>query len=248
MAISLYQAIKKILNESVEPKDINDAIKNQYQVIIKYSDEENHAPEKRVIEPYIYGLSKANNPVIRGYQYYGDTYRGVPHWKLFRVDRITYWQPTENHFNDSPKNRGWNAEAYTENVDKDMSQVFSYVSFGNNNNDDDSLNALRLKTKQLQQSKPINVNDLSKQNTVTNSNKPQEEIPNNVDYKKPVKNEVPTPDVNMDNKDNERLKKYQTKEFQDMLKRNLEITNKEKEKRNFNINNIKDKKQEKDDI
>ena len=235
MIISLYEALKNVLKENVEPKDINDAIEKQYQVIIKYSDEENHAPEKRVIEPYVYGLSKANNPVIRGFQYYGDTYRGVPNWKLFRIDRITYWQPTNNHFNDSPKNRGWNAETYKESVDADMSQVFSYVKFNNEKENpyDDSLNKLRRKTQQLQQSQPINVNDLQKNN-----------IEKTIDYKTPVVKEKPQLNTDITNKDNERLKQYQTKEFQDMLKRNLEITKKEKEKRNFDINNVKNKEQD----
>lgn len=233
MIISLNEALKKALNESVEPKDINDAIQNQYQVIIKYSDEENHAPEKRVIEPYVYGLSKANNPVIRGFQYYGDTYRGIPHWKLFRIDRITYWQPTENHFNASPKERGWNAEVYQSNADKDMSQVFSYVSFNNEEiKDNDTLSKLRLKTQQLQHSKPINIKDIQKSTDTNNINN---------DYKKPVEKDKPEINVDLDNANNERLKQYQTKEFQDMLKRNMDITKKEKAKRNFNINNIKNK-------
>lgn len=233
MIISLNEALKKALNESVEPKDVNDAIQNQYQVIIKYSDEENHAPEKRVIEPYVYGLSKANNPVIRGFQYYGDTYRGIPHWKLFRIDRITYWQPTENHFNASPKERGWNAEVYQSNADKDMSQVFSYVSFNNEEiKDNDTLSQLRLKTQQLQHSKPINIKDIQKSTDTNNINN---------DYKKPVEKDKPEINVDLDNANNERLKQYQTKEFQDMLKRNMDITKKEKAKRNFNINNIKNK-------
>lgn len=250
MNISIYNAIKKILNENVEPKDVNDAIENQYQVIIKYSDEENHAPDKRVIEPYVYGLSKANNPVIRGFQYYGDTYRGVPHWKLFRLDRITYWQPTNNHFNASPSERGWNAEVYKANADADMSQVFSYVSFDRNTeNDYTDLDALRNKTRQMQQSTPINIRDLSKepqqQQQVQKNTEPQSPTAN-TNYKEPIAKEKPTKpnDINIDNKDNDSLDKYKTKDFQDMLKRNLEITRKEKERRKFDINKTKDKEKD----
>lgn len=158
------------------------------------------------------------------------------------MDRITYWQPTENHFNESPRERGWNAEVYQANADKDMSQVFSYVSFTNQETkDDDTLTQLRLKTKQLQNSKPINIKDIQKTQNVKTSRNQTDIQQMNTDYKKPIEKIKPEINVDLDNKDNERLKQYQTKEFQDMIKRNLDITKKEKAKRNFDINNIKNK-------
>ena len=127
--INLYEILQEILSESVTPQDVNDAIDNKLQVIINYSDEENHAPKKRLIEPYAYGMTKSGNAVIRAFQYNGDTFRGIPKWKLFRLDRITNWQPTEQHFNAQPKERGWNAEAYNEHGDNTMSNVLNQVVF-----------------------------------------------------------------------------------------------------------------------
>ena len=41
-----------------------------------------------------------------------DTKRGVPSWKLLRLDRITSWKPTDNKFNIDPKARGFAKEAF----------------------------------------------------------------------------------------------------------------------------------------
>ena len=47
--LNLYDILQNILNESVSPSDVVDAIKNKYQVIITYSDEKNRAPKKSLI-------------------------------------------------------------------------------------------------------------------------------------------------------------------------------------------------------
>lgn len=130
---SLYKLITEIISESVTPNDIADAIKNKIQVIITYDDGESNAKGKRLIEPYVYGLSKAGNDVLRAYQYEGDTKRGRPKWKLFRIDRITSWQPTSIHFTNEPNARGWNAQSFNTNGDNGMSTIFNIVSFENNN-------------------------------------------------------------------------------------------------------------------
>ena len=120
--------IYTLLDESVSPQDVISSLNNKQGVVITYSDENSSAPDKRYIEPYVYGRTKAGNDAIRAYQYYGDTKRGVPKWKMFRLDRITSWNPTSQHFNAEPKERGWNAESYNENRDGSMVQVLNQVN------------------------------------------------------------------------------------------------------------------------
>ena len=127
--INLYNILQNLLTESVTSDKVIDSIQNRYRVIIKYSDEKNRAPEKRLIEPYVYGISKAGNPVLRAYQWQGDSYRGRPKWKFFRLDRITSWTPTDRHFNMQPKDRGWRSKPYNENGDDLMISVLSAVDF-----------------------------------------------------------------------------------------------------------------------
>lgn len=77
--------------------EINDAINNMKPVIMKYnSGGENLAMGERTIYPIAYGLSKANNPVVRAFEPKGDTIKGVPAWKFFRVDRIISWDNVDN--------------------------------------------------------------------------------------------------------------------------------------------------------
>lgn len=213
--LNLFQILKEVLNESVTPNDVNDAINNKLQVIINYSDEKNRAPKKRLIEPYAYGITKAGNEVLRAYQYDGDTYRGKPKWKFFRLDRIQSWNPTETHFNAQPNERGWNAEDYNTLGDESMTTVFNQVKFdyddtANNPYEKGSdLYNIRKRTDNIKQSKPINLTQMT-------DNKPGPVV-----------------------KNNKHITKQEDDDFQKMLKRNLEITQKEKDKRGFSLSNNK---------
>lgn len=211
--LNLYKILKNVLTESVTPNEVNAAIDDKIQVIINYSDEENRAPNKRLIEPYAYGMTKSGNAVLRAYQYDGDTFRGKPKWKMFRLDRIQSWQPTEQHFNASPKERGWQAEDYNEQGDNSMTTVFNQVKFdydqttNNPYQKGSQLYNIRKKTDNIKKSKPIKIDQMQ-------DNKPG-----------PIT-------LNSNNQQN------QTQDdFQKMLKRNLEITQKEKEKRGFSLSN-----------
>lgn len=206
--LNLYDILHNILQESVTPKEVNDAIDNKLQVIINYSDEENRAPQKRLIEPYAYGMTKNGNAVLRAFQYNGDSHRGTPKWKFFRVDRIQSWQPTEQHFNAQPKERGWDAPPYNEQGDNSMSTIFNQVKFdydATSNNPyqkGSQLYNIRKKTDNMSNSKPINIQQMQ--------NNPQGPI-------------LP------------QQSQQQTNDFQNMLKRNLEITQKEKAKKGFSL-------------
>lgn len=259
--LNLYDILLEVLNENVSPSDVVDAIKNKYQVIITYSDEENRAPKKRLIEPYVYGLSKAGNSVFRAYQYEGDTYRGIPKWKLFRLDRITSWTPTNVHFNAEPKERGWNAEDYNSNGDNSMSTVLTQVSLHDNSFGDNpyekgsDLYNIRNRTNTMKASNPIKINQMKDaeygpiQNKTTNSvadkNTPefQKMLDKNLKITQKEKEKRGFslsngnnrgPIVNANDKNNTQ---QSDDDFKKMLDRNMEITRKEKERRGFSLNN-----------
>lgn len=257
--LNLYDILYQILNEDVQPSNVIDAIKNRCQVIITYSDEKDRAPKKRLIEPYVYGLSKAGNSVFRAYQYEGDTFRGVPKWKLFRLDRVTSWQPTDSHFTAEPKERGWNAESYNENGDNSMSTVLTQVDLSNSDNPyekSSDLHKLRNKTSQLKQSSPINISQMKnsdygpvKNKSVADFNTPEfkEMLRRNLDITNKERERKglslskngPVSNVNVDNNvkaDSEPQNAVNSDDFKKMLDKNLEITRKEKEKRGFDIN------------
>lgn len=122
-------------DRGVDGSQVADAIDNQYRVIINYDDETEHRKTgNRLIEPYVYGLSKSGNEVIRAFQYYGATRRGIPKYKMFRLDRILSWNPQkDSHFVTDPKKLAVTNIGYNENGDKGMSMVFDQVRFTDNN-------------------------------------------------------------------------------------------------------------------
>ena len=119
-----------LLTESVNADAVMDALDKRCFVDINYVDEESNAPGNRLIQPYAYGLTKANNPGLRAYQVSGDTLRGKPKWKYFRLDRIQSWKPRKQTFNVPPPMQGFNAPDYNPNGDGSMSVVYKQVQFG----------------------------------------------------------------------------------------------------------------------
>lgn len=84
----------------------------------------------RNIVPHAYGkLKNGGRDVIRAYQVYGDSLRNIQNpegWKIFRVDRITHWEPTNLKY--------WqpiNIAGQPTNIegDKSMSEVYNIVDF-----------------------------------------------------------------------------------------------------------------------
>ena len=213
--LNLYEILKEVLNESVSSDSVNDAINNKYRILINYDDEDNHATGTRLVEPYVLGYTRAGNLAFRGYQYEGDTVRGVPKWKLFRLDRVINWQPTKQKFNVEPKDNGWSAEPYNYNGDGSLTSILNQVSFDNKEelfSPNDRLNTLRKKTDMLKNSTPINISQMQNQPKPNNSG--------------PIANNV-TNSVSNQN----------TPDFQKMLDRNLELTRKEKAKKGFSLSN-----------
>ena len=190
---------ESILNESVNGDEVIEAIDKKVGVVVNYDDGDGHNGP-RYIEPYVYGLTSKNNPAIRVYQYYGDTKRGVPSWKLLRLDRITSWKPTDNKFNIDPKARGFAKEAFNGN-DKSLPVIYKVIDFGRNEELSD-IDILKAKTERLKNSKPMNISDFiaSKNNQPKKTEKVQR---GPVNQDKTDKNEGPvqTPDNGTQDKD-----------------------------------------------
>lgn len=157
MKLNLYEILQKVLNESVGSNDVIDAISNHNYVEINYVDDEGRAVGNRMIQPYAYGITRAGNPCLRAFQMAGDTYRGEPKWKLFRLDRITTWRPRKQTFNVPPPMQGYDAPEYNRNGDGTMARVMFQASF---NELDDSLQAQRAKTQAIK-----NAPKIAKKNT-----------------------------------------------------------------------------------
>lgn len=125
---------KILLNENVEVDNVVGAMDRHSKVIINYhSDGKNNNTGTRVIEPVAYGLTKSGNPVIRAFQPYGDTTTKTPGWKMFRLDRISYWEETKYKFYDVP-NTDFNDQELNVDGDNSMSVVIKTFrsTVGNN--------------------------------------------------------------------------------------------------------------------
>ena len=110
MGLTLYDIIKHIINEGVSGEEVLDAIHNKRYVRIKYDDgkppmkgiDKGNPKGSRVILPMAYGTTKAGNPVVRAFQWNGNSRRGAPKWKFFRLDRITSWKPFRKQYSAPP--------------------------------------------------------------------------------------------------------------------------------------------------
>ena len=142
--INLYEILQKVLNESVGSNEVCDAINGHNYVDIMYSDEDNNAPGRRLIQPYAYGITCAGNEGLRAFQVSGDSLRGEPRWKIFRLDRITSWRPRKQTFEIPPKEQGYDAPEYNRNGDRTLCKVILQAKF------DEPLTSVDLIRKQRQ--------------------------------------------------------------------------------------------------
>lgn len=122
---------KKLLSEAATIENVTNAMRNRSKVIINYHTKgKDDNTGSRVIEPVTYGLTKTGNPVIRAYQPYGDTTTKTPGWKMFRLDRISYWEETTAKFDKVPD---FNPNELNQDGDETMSVVImNYRNSGNN--------------------------------------------------------------------------------------------------------------------
>lgn len=137
---------RNLLVESVSENDIKKYIENHEFIYIYYAGDEKNQKGYRTIRPYVLGVSRANNLVIRAWQDRGKSVsrmlnkRGLfhdywddnngeqkPGWRMFRLDRIEKIYPIKRKFHDSEGNV-MIPPKYKEGSDKDMKQIIAYVS------------------------------------------------------------------------------------------------------------------------
>ena len=130
--MKLYNVAKSLILEIASIDSIVDAINKRNKIIIYYDGDEPGGRGLREIEPVCFGYSKADNPVLRAWDYQGAShtaYKGeqpLPGWRIFRLDKILSFKPTGEVFNE-PK------PGYNPNGDKSMNRVIINVKFDNNN-------------------------------------------------------------------------------------------------------------------
>lgn len=130
--MKLYNTFKKLIVEVAAINNLVDAIKQRKKVVIYYDGDEPGGKGLRTIEPVCFGYSKSDNPVLRAWDDEGASHtaylgeKPLPGWRLFRVDKITYFQPTAEIFNDPRPN-------YNPNGDKSMNRVIINAKFNQEN-------------------------------------------------------------------------------------------------------------------
>jgi predicted DNA-binding transcriptional regulator YafY len=131
MSLGIYNTLKELILENVNRSRIEDAIDKKQRVRIYYMGEDGDVSGYRNIEPYVLGLSKANNPIIRAWQINGVTDTESPMWKTFRVDKIRDWRPYPNYFFDTPSERPETSSApnYRQDGDDSMITIYKQARF-----------------------------------------------------------------------------------------------------------------------
>jgi predicted DNA-binding transcriptional regulator YafY len=126
--MKLYNTFKDLIVEVASIDRVVDAINKRKKVVIYYDGDEPGGKGLRVIEPVCYGYSKADNPVLRAWDDEGASHsaylgeKPLPGWRLFRIDKISYFQPSAETFNTQRPN-------YNPNGDKSMVRVIVNAKF-----------------------------------------------------------------------------------------------------------------------
>lgn len=129
--MKLYNIFESLILEGVNRDEVIKAMDTRYRVNIDYMGDKETEPGKRTIEVYAFGVSRAGNLVIRAYQGFGKTMTVIPGWKMFRLDRISSWQPinvVRGIFN-SPISDRADVPPFNPNGDKSMATVYKVTQF-----------------------------------------------------------------------------------------------------------------------
>ena len=126
--MKLYNTFKSLILEVASVDSIVDAIKKRKKIVIYYDGDEPGGRGLREIEPVCFGYSKADNPILRAWDYEGAShtnYKGeqpLPGWRLFRLDKILSNKPTGETFDQMRPN-------FNPNGDKSMNSVIIIAKF-----------------------------------------------------------------------------------------------------------------------
>ena len=96
--------------------------------VLSYDGEDPGGKGNREVEPVALGYSKAGNDVLRAWDFWGASHSAAkgeqpkPGWRLFRLDKIISFTPTNETFNVKKSN-------YNENGDESMTEVLVNAKF-----------------------------------------------------------------------------------------------------------------------
>lgn len=175
MALTLYDILSNLLKEDVSSNEVLDAINGKYHVRIRYDDgmpsNEGNPKGSRVIQPMALGTTKKGYPVVRAFQVSGNSRRGAPKWKFFRLDRVTSWKPMPNKkfYSEPPSEYG----QYNRTGDRTMGTFTDNAKFGDMSDPleraraerQNMVNLPKISTKNMQG--PINATQQWKKNVFT---------------------------------------------------------------------------------
>ena len=116
---------RKLLSEGVSIDNVNAAIDGKYNVNILYRDYDDEAYSKRYIQVYALGKTTSGNDAIRAFQFKGGSKKGNEKyfWKIFRLDRIEGWFPTDITWDKPISDINPSTPKYNNNGDRSLSQV-----------------------------------------------------------------------------------------------------------------------------
>lgn len=129
---SMIKNVKIQLNEWVSRNGVADAINNREIVTIYYDSPLDTTNNRgyRTIEPYVLGISKTGNLVVRAYQQGGASdSNDKPGWRLFRLDGIKVFYKTFKNFDSTAEFIAANRPDYNPK-DKAMTQIMAAVEPG----------------------------------------------------------------------------------------------------------------------
>jgi len=129
MSLGLYNTLQELILEATNRSQVEDAIERKQRIRIYYRGEEGEISGYRNIEPYVLGLSKAGNPILRAWQINGVTDTETPMWKTFRLDKITDWRPYHNYFFKPISDRDGSVPQYRQNGDDSMITIYKQAQF-----------------------------------------------------------------------------------------------------------------------
>jgi len=126
----LKSKVKALLNEAATQNDIVKYIKDRRIINFRYDSpvDPNNEGYYRNIEPYVLGVSKAGNLVLRAWQTnLSSSVTGAkPNWRLFRLDGISEILPVNHKFPTDIKTLKQTRPKYNDQ-DRDMVKIIASV-------------------------------------------------------------------------------------------------------------------------
>jgi hypothetical protein len=127
--MKLYSVLNNIILEAVNKLEVEDAIEKHQTIRLWYEGDETIVKGWRWVEPYVLGLSKKGNPIVRVFQIKGVTDTEQPQWKTFRLDKITYWQKIPKFFLEPISDKNKSVAKYNDKGDGSMTKIFKQIQF-----------------------------------------------------------------------------------------------------------------------